>query len=208
MENSFIRVEALSLVFGMTHNGFRHMCLPMDIEDRGHVCFLADREVHLEGTMQEELQYMPLEDIIVPDGMEGIRKGRMREPAPEKYAYYENYYLNTKKLCHPIIVDSRMHIVSGYVSYLLVQKYGAEAKVCRISQELPVQKIVKCALTERENGNFRVIAERGNRWIYGLEAPVMPGEILLVRTEQEEQYLCVEDIEYVTGKELLRDTWD
>lgn len=39
-------------------------------------------------------------------------------------------------------------------------------------------------------------------WIYALKEPVIPGDILLVKTKRGTDFICVESINYAAGEEF------
>lgn len=46
---------------------------------------------------------------------------------------------------------------------------------------------------------WRIISKNRYRWIYNLKEPVVPGDILQVKSKKGPSFITVDDIEYVTG---------
>ena len=51
-------------------------------------------------------------------------------------------------------------------------------------------------------GNWRKKGKKRYVWIYALKEPVIPGDILLVKTKRGTDFICVESINYAAGKEF------
>ena len=123
----------------------------------------------------------------------------MLDSSPEKPWYYEKYYQKKHQLPHAIVVDENKQLRDGYISYLLAKKYNVRADVCEMISGQPMRKIVKGIHVKFSDGNWRKKGNKRYVWIYTLKEPVIPGDILLVKTKRGTDFICVESINYVAG---------
>ena len=107
----------------------------------------------------------------------------MLDSSPEKLWYYEKYYQKKHQLPHAIVVDENKQLRDGYISYLLAKKYNVRADVCEMISGQPMRKIVKGIHVKFSDGNWRKKGNKRYVWIYTLKEPVIPGDILLVKTK-------------------------
>ena len=119
--------------------------------------------------------------------------------------YYEEYYRSSRELAHGIVVDEERKLRDGYISYLLAGKYGIRPDIYEALAGSPLRKVVKGRHAVQDGGTWRIKKGRRYSWTYSLKAPVVPGDILKVRTKKGQMYMCVEQIAYVTGEEFCAD---
>lgn len=131
--------------------------------------------------------------------IEKIQTDMMLDSSPEKPWYYEKYYQKKHQLPHAIVVDENKQLRDGYISYLLAKKYNVRADVCEMISGQPMRKIVKGIHVKFSDGNWRKKGNKRYVWIYTLKEPVIPGDILLVKTKRGTDFICVESINYVAG---------
>ena len=126
--------------------------------------------------------------------IEKIQTDMMLDSSPEKLWYYEKYYQKKHQLPHAIVVDENKQLRDGYISYLLAKKYNVRADVCEMISGQPMRKIVKGIHVKFSDGNWRKKGNKRYVWIYTLKEPVIPGDILLVKTKRGTDFICVESI--------------
>ncbi len=202
-------IEEVALVYGMSYRGFRTMHLPLDVRYGRRFCFASRRSAMQQCGLWDALQYENIkrtkDSAGKGDVFEGIKCVLMRPPAPEKFAYYENYFRNTGRILHPVFVDAEKNIVSGYIAYLLAKQYNHTIEVCQVFSSLPVQKIICGKMVVQQGQNYVPVEEESELEIYGLDATVSEGEVLWLRMENRICFLQIDRIEYATGKVLQCD---
>lgn len=130
-----------------------------------------------------------------------IRVGSMALPRPEKFRFYENYFLETRRFAHGIIVDENRNLRKGYVTYLLALKYGVRPDIFEVPASQPVQKVVQCRIARYRDWRWEVVDSRIYEWAYKLGASVAPGDILRVASDKGPVYVQVEKVTYEAGEE-------
>lgn len=130
-----------------------------------------------------------------------IRIGGMAAPGPEKIRYYENYFLETRRFAHDIIVDENKNLREGYVTYLLALKYCVRPDIYEVAASQPVQKVVKCRSVRYRDRRWEAADSRTYVWAHNLGTSVAPGDILRVVSDKGPMYVQVEKVTYAAGAE-------
>lgn len=133
-----------------------------------------------------------------------IKVNCMALPRPEKIRFYENYFLETRRFAHDIIVDENKNIREGYVTYLLALKYGVRPDVFEVPASQPVQKVVKCRNVRYRERRWEVVDSRIYVWAHDLGYSVAPGDILRVSDDKGPKYVQVEEVAYEAGEEACK----
>ncbi len=131
--------------------------------------------------------------------LQDIDTSNMELPCEDKWKRYEDYFHLSNSLPHGIIIDENGKIRKGYISYLLALKYSVEAEVFSSWSFQPVMKAVRgVCLRPKGLPRFRT-DKKADTWIYDLGDPVVPGDILLARTDDGFSRIKVSRIDYITG---------
>ena len=107
-----------------------------------------------------------------------IRAGGMILPGPEKFRYYENYFLETRRFSHGIIVDEDKKLRDGYVTYLLALKYGAAPDIFEVPSGQLFRKVIKCRFVRYRNRRWEAVDGKLYVWAYESGGTVAPGDVL------------------------------
>lgn len=194
------KIDDLLLSAGMNYSGIANMYLPVERKNRDTVVFCAEKLLRNADWLKGILSYISVGTLTNACSIKEIRTELMSDPSPEKIWYYEQYYQKTKKLPHAIVVDEDKQLTDGYISYLLAKKYNVHADVYERVAEQPLRKIVRGFHVKFSDGKWRKKSRKRYIWIYTLKAPVVPGDILMVNTKTEKDFICVDKIDYVAGK--------
>lgn len=196
------RMDKLLLTAGMQYSGMQNMYIPIDRANRDQTVFRAEKILRNTDWLKGILAYTLAGTLTNACLVEEIKIDLMSDPSPEKVLYYEQYYQETKRLPHAIVVDEEKQLRDGYISYLLAKKYGVHADICEMVSGQPLKKIVKGRHVELSDGTWRKKGSRRYIWIYSLREPVVPGDILLVNTKKGADFICVDRVDYAAGKEF------
>ena len=196
------RIDELLLTVGMKYSGMMNMYLPVDRQKRDQAVFRAEEILRNTDWLKDILAYTEVGTMTNVCPIENIQTGMMSNPSPEKLWYYEQYYQKNHQLPHAIVVDENQQLRDGYISYLLAKKYNARADVFEMVSGQPLRKIVTGTHVKFSEGNWRKKGNKRYVWIYALKEPVIPGDILLVKTKRGTDFICVESIEYAAGEEF------
>lgn len=130
----------------------------------------------------------------------------MTEPSTVKYNRYEKYYLENNELTHGIIVDKNRKIRDGYIAYLLSKKYDCNVDIMEVPKESPIAKLVIGHHVEYDTEQKTYVMKTDKRyaWIYTIREAVVPGDILLVRTNKGYAYMQVDKITNIAGKKTIK----
>lgn len=194
------RIDELLLSSGMKYAGFANMYKPIDPKDRDRAVFDACRALDNADWLKDKLVSTPIMNRTSVCSMEQILLDHMAEPSAEKLEYYENYYRQFHALTHGIVVDESRQLRDGYTSYLIASKYGIHADIYEAFAHQPLKKIVRGRHVSRNGDTWKVKCDKIYAWNYTLKAPVVPGDILKVKTAKGEAYACVCQIDYAAGK--------
>lgn len=178
------RVDKLLLTAGMQYSGMQNMYIPTDRANRDQAVFRAEKILRNTDWLKGILAYTLTGTLTNACPVEEIKIDMMSDPSQEKVLYYEQYYQETKRLSHAIVVDEKKQLRDGYISYLLAKKYGVHADICEMVSGQPLRKIVKGRHVELSGGTWRKKGSRRYIWIYSLREPVVPGDILLANTKR------------------------
>ena len=137
--------------------------------------------------------------------MERIHTKNMTEPSAAKLDYYEKYYQQSHMLAHGIVVDEDGQIRDGYTSYIIAKKHGIRPDVYEAFKGQPLRKTVEGQHVLRDGNSWKVKSDKSYIWNYTLKNPVIPGDILKVKTKKGQAFICVNKIDYVTGKEFCKE---
>lgn len=135
--------------------------------------------------------------------LDGIKVTHFNAPPLEKYRYYRDYYLRTKKLASPVVVDEDGTLVDGHISYMLAREYHiSEVMGLQINKVEPYFKTILGKKVELDDtGKWQHSNSDHSEWIYSLSHPVVPGDIILVNTQNGTQKVIVEEISGIAGKD-------
>ena len=196
------RSDELLLTVGMKYSGIMNMYIPEDMKKRDQTVFQAEQLLRDTDWLKGILAYTLVGTRTDACPVAEIRTDRMSNPSPEKLWYYEEYYRKSNQLPHAIVVDEDKQLRDGYISYLLAKKYHVRADVYEALSGQPLRKVVKGGHVEFFDGKWRQKSDKCYIWIYTLNAPVVPGDILLVDTSAGPDFMCVDEIDYTSGVEF------
>lgn len=196
------RIDEILLECGMEYTGFRNAYRPIDEKERDHAVFAACRALEEADWLKGKLAYIPVMHRIDVCPMEQIRLDHMAEPSAAKLEYYEKYYQKSHKLAHGIVIDEHGYLRDGYTSYIIAQKYGIRPDIYEAFANQPLRKTVRGQHVLRDGDTWKVKSSKNYIWNYTLKSPVVPGDILKVKTKKGQAYICVRKIDYITGKEF------
>lgn len=199
------RIDSFLLDYGLAYSGVRNLYIPTEAVGRDHAVFAACDALKKADWLKDGLAYVSVMNQTDVCPLEQIRPDDMSEPSAAKLAYYEEYYRSSRELAHGIVVDEERKLRDGYISYLLAGKYGIRPDIYEALAGSPLRKVVKGRHAVQDGGTWRIKKGRRYSWTYSLKAPVVPGDILKVRTKKGQMYMCVEQIAYVTGEEFCDD---
>ena len=131
--------------------------------------------------------------------LESIDASRMMEPADWKYRYYEQYYFKTGELPFGILVDENKVLRDGYISYLLWKVYGVKPEVWELHSACASMKTVVGRKAIRRGDRFYFREQERNAWLYDLDAPVAPGDVLIADARGGYAFIGVEEVRYAAG---------
>lgn len=204
--NAFIeRIDELLLQSGVKYTGFNNMYRPVEMRDRDAAVFAACRLLKETDWLKDKLADISIINRLDVCSMDRIRFEDMSEPSAAKLEYYENYYRKSHKLAHGIVVDEHGKMRDGYTSYLIAQKYGLHPDIYEAFSGQPLMKIVRGRHIFRDRAEWKVKSDKFYTWNYTLKAPVVPGDVLKVRTQKGKAFMCVEEIHYITGKDFCQE---
>lgn len=199
------RIDSFLLDYGLAYSGVRNLYIPTEASGRDHAVFAACDALKKADWLEDRLAHVFIVNQMSVCPLEQIRTDDMSEPSAAKMAYYEEYYRSSRELAHGIAVDEEGKLRDGYISYLLARKYGLSPDIYETLAGSPLRKVVKGRHAVQDGETWRIKNGRRYSWTYSLKAPVVPGDILKVRTKKGQMYMCVEQITYVTGEEFCTD---
>lgn len=190
--------------FGVRYSKSGNVYIPVHNNRRDHVVFTVMKLLNEISWLKKGKAYLKIlnKENCCPLGY--VKVDHMTEPEKKKFLYYEEYYKNTGKLAHELVIDEKRQLRDGYISYLLAVKYGLMPKVYEAFACQPQKKIVCGRHVEKMDGEWKIKSDKTYCWVYNLVDPVVPGDILEVYTRRGTAYMRVEEIKYVTGKEFCR----
>lgn len=195
------RIDRLLLTVGLKYSGFRNIYIPVNRRERDSAVFHACRLLEETDWLKGIFAYTGIMTWTNACPVEKILTDNMTEPMQDKFTYYEQYYLEKKELPHAIVVDENRQLRDGYISYLLAKKYDITSNVCEALQEQPLRKSVLGRHVRLDNGEWKIKSDKLYCWIYTLNDPVVPGDILRVKTKRGQDFICVDRVDYVAGRE-------
>lgn len=196
------RIDELLLTAGMKYSNFRNMYIPVNGQERDSAVFKACRLLEQAEWLKGIFAYNRFCTIVDACPVEKILTDRMADPLPDKVQYYEQYYLDSGKLPHAVVVDEKKQLRDGYISYLLAKKYGIRPDVYEAFAEQPLRKTVRGRHVKLAKGEWTVKSDRKFCWVYTLNDPVVPGDVLQVKTKNGLDFICADEVDYVTGREF------
>jgi hypothetical protein len=199
------KIDDLLLQAGVKYSGFQNLYVPIHAAERDKAIYQATRLLHHTEWLSGILSHILISNELISCPLDQLLADKMSTPSQGKLDYYEQYYLTSHKLAHPIVVDENKQIRDGYVSYLLALKYNLRPEVFEAFSEQPLKKIVTGRHVRYVNGEWNYKTDRHYRWSCNLKKPVVPGDILQVHTQKGLAYMCVEKIDYVTGEEFCKE---
>lgn len=199
------RIDEFLLDYGIRYTGASNIYMPIEKADRDHAVYAACRALREADWLKDKLAYVPIMHMLDRCSMEQIRVDNMKKPSDAKVRYYEEYYQESGTLAHDIVVDEHRRLRDGYISYLLAGKYGIHVSIYEAFAEQPLKKVVSGSRVVGEKGAWKIEGDESDTWNYPLRAPVVPGDILEAETEEGPVPICVNRINYVTGKEFCEE---
>lgn len=104
--------------------------------------------------------------------------------------------------CSMLIVDETGQLRDGYISYLLARKYKLVPDIYETFSNQPLKKLVIGTRVKLCDDKWKRKGNKRYSWIYAKKHPVVPGDILQVNTKHGRDFICVDKINYVTGREF------
>ena len=203
------RMDEMLLPIGLQCSGFRNMYTPQDYKRRDDIAFDAIHMLETCDWLKGIYDYAMTGSRCFSKDLNAIDCSRMTPPKESKIAYYEEYYSETNELPHGILVDENDCLTDGYVSYLIAQKYNLKQnmfkglEIYRVESEVPHKKIVEGRHVVFGKDDIIIKSEKRYRWICDITAPVVPGDVLLVRTGKGKAFMVVDKIVYEAGNKNL-----
>lgn len=198
------RIDELLLAFGMEYTGLRNIYRPIEEKDRDHAIFAACQALNDAVWLKDKLVGTLVMNRASVCSIEQIRTQHMEEPSVAKLTYYENFYQKHYTLAHGIIVDECGQMRDGYTSYIIARKYGIRPDVYEAYAGRPLRKVVKGQHVFRDGDIWKPKNNKIYIWNYTLKSPVVPGDILKVQTRKGQAFICVRQIDYITGEEFCK----
>lgn len=198
------KMEALLADCGMIHTGVPNIYQPVEQKDRDRAVFDACRVLNTADWLKDKLVSFSVMNRTNACSMEQIHVEQMAEPSAKKLAYYDNYYQQSGKLAHAVVVDENKKIRDGYISYLIAKKYGITPDIYGAFAAQPLRKVVRGQHVCKDGNVWKIKSRRIYSWNYTLKAPVVCTDILKVRTKKGQAFVCVCGIDYLTGKEFCK----
>lgn len=199
------RIDELLLDTGIKYSGFNNIYSPVNIADRDDAVFTACGVLRETDWLKDKLAYVTIINRVDACPLDQIRTDHMAELSPAKLEYYEKYYQKSHTLAHGIVVDEHGQIRDGYASYIIAKKYGLRPDIYEAFAEQPLKKIVRGQHVVKDGDTWKVKCDKYYTWNYSLKDPVVHGDILEVRSPKEKSYICVREINYITGKEYCKE---
>jgi len=193
------RMDSLLLGYGVKYSGMSNLYLPVVDRERDDVFYTAKKMLAECEWLKGIFSHVVILDRTDVCLLSEIDVRHMASPMGERYHYYEKYYFLTGKLPHAILVDENRRLRKGYVSYLLSLKYGVKAEIKEVFSAQPCRKIVIGRHVVRAGERYVYCGAKRYAWIYELEEPVVPGDILIVEMPEGHSCMCVEAVDYLTG---------
>lgn len=201
-ENLIRKIDRLLLGVGMKYSGFCNMYIPEDSKNRDRAVFEAHKALREVKWLKGILAYTLVANLTNACSLDKILTDHMSDPSPEKLRYYEQYYQSCGELAHSIVVDENKQLRDGYISYILALKYGICPNIYASFSDQPLRKTVIGRHVKFSGNKWKVSNDKRYRWIYTLKNPVVPGDVLQVQTKKGLSFICVDNIDYVTGEEF------
>lgn len=199
------RIDDLLLESGIKYSGFRNIYRPIEEKGRDDAVFSACRVLREADWLKGKLADVSILNRVDACPMDRIGLGNMSEPSASKLEYYEKYYRKSNMLAHGIVVDEYGKIRDGYASYIIAAKYGLRPDIYEALVKQPLGKIVRGRHILRDGDGWKVKSGKVYTWNYSLKAPVVPGDIVAVRTQKGKAFICVREIDYVTGTKFCQE---
>lgn len=199
------RIDELLLNFGVEYTGVSNMYRAVEKEDRDHAIFVARNVLRETVWLKDKLAGTSIMNLTNVCSVDQIRLENMAEPSARKLEYYEKYYQESHTLAHGIVIDENGQLRDGYTSYILSKKYGICPDVYEAFAKQPLKKIVVGQHVSKDGDTWKVKGDRLYRWKYTLKSPVVPGDILKVRTKKGRAFIYVRSIEYAAGNEFCKE---
>lgn len=207
--NLINKVDKLLLPTGLKYSGFRNMYLPQDNKRRDDIMFNAIHTLKTCDWLEGIYDHVIIGNRCYDGNLDEIDCSQVTMPKKSKMAYYEAYYLKTNCLPHGILIDENNHLEDGYCSYLLAQKYHLKQNVLdgvdiyQVESSVPYKKLVIGRHVVLKESGISVKSEKRYVWICDIKAPVVPGDVLLVRTGKGKDFMIVDKVAYEAGTKNL-----
>lgn len=199
------KIDELLQNFGIEYTGVRNIYKSTEEKNRDHAVFAACHALRNTAWLKGKLAYTSIMNLTNACSMEQIQLDNMAEPSAAKLEYYEKYYQESHTLAHGIVVDEHRQLRDGYTSYLIARKYGICPDIYEAFAEHPLRKVVRGRHVSWNKDTWIIKSEKIYTWNYTLKNPVVPGDILQVRTKKGQAFIFVDRIDYVTGKEFCEE---
>lgn len=204
-EKQIDKMDELLLTVGLKYSGIRNMYIPVDRKKRDDITFDAIRILKKCDWLKGIFDYVAVGNEYYNGDLDKIDCSLMSEPNVDKMSYYDAYYQKHKRLPHAILLDENNRLIDGYISYLLAKKYQIKngiitnINIYHVEGTIPYKKVVAGRHVSGYRGEPEIKSQKIYQWIYDLKHPVVPGDILCVKTEKGKAYIVVDDIHYIAG---------
>ncbi|MCM1262957.1 MAG: DUF5839 family protein [Butyrivibrio sp.] len=208
-EELISKMDDMLLPLGLKYSGFQNMYIPQDSKKRDDIVFDAVHKLKTCDWLKGIYDFTATGNKCFNKGLDVIDCSHMTLPKKSKMAYYEEYYLMTHEFPHDILVDENDCLADGYVSFLLAKKYNIKHNmykgfsIYQVESDVPYKKVVIGRHVAFEKDNITIKSEKYYKWIYDIKSPVVPGDILLVKTKKGKDFMVVDKISYDAGRKYL-----
>lgn len=199
------RMNDLLSNLGIAYTGVNNIYRPVEQKDRDHAVFAACRALRETDWLKDKLDNISIMNRVSTCSIDQIGLEHMSEPSTAKLEYYEDYYRKSRKLAHGVVIDEYGQLRDGYTSYIIAKKYGIRPDVYEALVQQPLRKIVRGRHVFRDGDTWKAGSRKIYAWNYTLKLPVVPGDILRAQTKKGSVFICVHEIDYITGEEFCKE---
>ena len=191
VEKILPRIDALMKDNGWQYTGLQNIYRPIEGTDCDETCYRVEEAIKNADWLKE---YKPYCRIGVWTNACDIGKIIIQDMKPvpeEKMKRYTDYFREKNKYVHAIVVDENHVLRDGYTTYLLAKEnHNERPNVIQVCSGQIFKKVVIGKIDGEDKYGI---------WYYEIDPAVIPGDILLVETEQGPKEICVEKIAYLAG---------
>ena len=194
-----IRMDELLKDHGWEYTGLRNAYRPISGTDGDETCHDAADAVRNAEWLKQYSPYFGIGTWTnACDISEIVIEGR-RSLSKQKLQKYTEYHEKTGLYAHGIIVDEKNVLMDGFTTWLLAKDGGRRPEVMVVRRGQVFKKVVSGKHVIKTDSGFQETGNRSYSWYYNRWEPVVPGDILSVRTKQGLRYMRVDRIWYVAG---------